>query len=98
MEARWPQRFQLPLKSSSHLGIGRFLLKKAGAGLVLLPTFIVGEDISAGRLQLVLDDYPVEELNIFAVYPHRQYLSAKVRTFVDFLGDYFGSPPYWDCR
>ena len=68
----------------------------AWAGLVLLPTFVVGEVLSAGRLQLVLDDDTVEEMNVFAVYPHRQYLSAKVRTFVDFLGDYFGSSPYWD--
>ena len=35
---------------------------------------------------------------VYAVYAHRQYLSAKVRTFVDFLDDYFGSPPYWECE
>jgi len=72
------------------------LAAMSGAGLVLQPTFIVGDDIRAGRLQRVLDDYRVEELNVYAVYPHRQYLSAKVRTFVDFLVSYFGSPPYWD--
>ena len=68
----------------------------AGTGLVLQPTFIVGDDIRAGRLQVVLEGYHVKELNAYAVYAHRQYLSAKVRTFVDFLGDYFGSTPYWD--
>ena len=89
-------RVRIKPRFSANNGDALRLAAIAGAGLVLLPTFIVGEDISAGRLQLVLDDYPVEELNVFAVYPHRQYLSAKVRTFVDFLGDYFGSPPYWD--
>jgi DNA-binding transcriptional LysR family regulator len=68
----------------------------AGTGLVLQPTFIVGKDIHDNRLQPVLDDYEVEQLAVYAVYPHRQYLSGKVRTFVDFLADYFGSPPYWD--
>lgn len=69
----------------------------AGKGIVLQPTFIAGEDIRAGRLQIVLNEYQLPELMAHAVYAHRQYLSAKVRTFVDFLADYFGSPPYWDC-
>jgi len=68
----------------------------AGRGIILQPTFIVGEDIRAGRLRTILDEYRVAALGVHAVYSHRQYLSAKVRTFVDFLADYFGSPPYWD--
>ena len=46
---------------------------------------------------LVLEDYEDEPMGVYAVYAHRRYLSGKVRTFVDFLGDYFGSPPYWEC-
>jgi DNA-binding transcriptional LysR family regulator len=68
----------------------------SGTGLILQPTFIVGNDIHANALQTVLDAYEVEPLGVYAVYPHRQYLSGKVRTFVDFLADYFGTPPYWD--
>lgn len=68
----------------------------AGMGIVLQPTFIVGDDIRAGRLRRILGDYELPSLNVYAVYAHRQYLSGKVRTFVDFLADYFGSPPYWD--
>jgi DNA-binding transcriptional LysR family regulator len=68
----------------------------AGTGLILQPTFIVGNDIQVNALQVVLDDYEVAELGVYAVYPHRQYLSGKVRTFVDFLANHFGSPPYWD--
>lgn len=69
---------------------------RAGKGIILQPTFIVGDDIRAGRLQAVLREYRATTLNVHAVYAHRQYLSAKVRTFVDFLAGYFGSPPYWD--
>ena len=90
-------KVQIKARFSANNGDALRLAAISGAGLVLLPTFIVGEDIAAGRLQRVLNDFRVEELNVFAVYPHRQYLSAKVRTFVDFLGDYFGSPPYWDA-
>lgn len=68
-----------------------------GAGIILQPSFIVGEDVRAGRLQVVLPEYKVADLALYAVYAHRQYLSAKVRLFIDYLRDHFGSPPYWDA-
>ena len=67
-----------------------------GLGIALLPTFIVGDDLASGRLVTVLDDYCPPEIEIHAVYPSRRYLSAKVRTFVDFLPQYFGKQPSWD--
>lgn len=68
----------------------------SGLGITLLPTFIVGPDISRGRLQQVLSDYCPPDISIYAVFPSRRYLSAKVRTFVDYLSDYFGDEPDWD--
>jgi DNA-binding transcriptional LysR family regulator len=56
-----------------------------GLGLVMLPTYIVGGDIERGTLKVVLEEYPLLPLDIHAVYPHRRYLSAKVRAFLDFL-------------
>ena len=70
----------------------------AGRGLALQPTFIVGNDIREGLLQRVLQDYEVDPMGVYAVYAHRKYLSGKVRTFVDYLGGYFGDPPYWECN
>jgi len=70
----------------------------AGLGITLLPTFIVGSDLSAGRLQQVLPDYCPPEISIYAVYPSRRFLSAKVRTFIDFLSDSFGKQPDWDLN
>jgi len=67
-----------------------------GLGLVLLPTYMVGQDIYRGRLQAVLTNYVPAPLDIHAVYPHRKHLSAKVRTFVDFLYDRFQPKPYWE--
>ena len=68
----------------------------AGLGIALLPTFIVGPDLCEGRLQQVLPDYCPPEISIYAVFPSHRYLSAKVRTFVDYLSEYFGEKPNWD--
>ncbi len=68
----------------------------AGLGVTLLPSFIVGEDLRAGRLREVLADYCPPEISIYAVYPSRRYLSAKLRSFIDFVAEYFGDNPDWD--
>jgi len=83
---------------SANNGDALRLAALAGGGLIVQPTFIVGDDIRSGRLNIVLADYEVEPMGVYAVYAHRQYLSAKVRTFVEFLTSYFGSPPYWECN
>lgn len=59
-----------------------------GLGLVMLPTYIVGGDIEKGLLKTVLENYSLPPLDIHAVYPHRKYLSAKVRAFLDFLQEW----------
>ena len=56
-----------------------------GAGIAFQPGFIVDDDIAAGRLVRVLPGWQSAELGVYAVYPSRKHLSAKVRTFVDFL-------------
>lgn len=68
----------------------------AGLGLMVMPTFICGPDLAAGRLEAVLADCTVSESAVHAVYPHNRHLSPKVRAFVDFLGAHFGPAPYWD--
>lgn len=59
----------------------------AGAGVIWQPHFIVGDDLRAGRLIELMADQPGPELGIYALYPSRKHLSAKVRTFVDYLLD-----------
>ena len=67
-----------------------------GLGVALLPTFIIGKDLQAGRLQSILAEYVPLERDIHAVYLPNRHLSPKVRVFIDFLLERFGSPPYWD--
>lgn len=63
----------------------------AGLGVVQMPTFIIDEDLAAGRLVPVLSDYTSGAVPIWAVYPHNRHLSTKVRMFVDFLAERFGA-------
>ena len=69
---------------------------RGGAGISMLPTFTVGDDLKSGRLQAVLTPYVPAERNLYAVYLPNRHLSAKVRVFIDFLLERFEPPPYWD--
>lgn len=60
-------------------------LAAAGLGITRAPDFILAPLVSAGRLQVLLPDWPSPDLPIHAVYPSRRHLSAKVRSFVEFL-------------
>lgn len=62
----------------------------AGLGVVVLPDFLVAEELRAGRLVTLLDDHEAPPVDVFVVYPHARHLSSKVRLFVDFLASRFG--------
>lgn len=66
-----------------------------GAGIALLPAFIVGADIQAGRLKAVLTDYELDPLTISGLYAPSRHLSTSVRVFLDFLVRRFGDRPTW---
>lgn len=59
-----------------------------GRGIVLRSLWDVGDDLRSGRLVQVLPDWG-QEANVWAVYPTRLQLSAKVRVCVEFLQEYF---------
>ena len=61
----------------------------SGLGWAVRPDFIAEPDIQSGRLVPVLDEWIPKGGGIFAVYPHRRYLPAKVRVLVDFLVQWF---------
>lgn len=70
-----------------------------GFGVARLPTFIAGKDIKAGKLVNLFPTYTMPHKDIYALYIARQYLPKKVRVFLDFAIEYFGSDtPYWDTE
>ncbi len=68
----------------------------AGLGITRLATFLIGPDLRSGRLVPLLQGYERPGIPIRVVYPHRRYLSPKVRAFMDYLVARFSPRPPWD--
>jgi DNA-binding transcriptional LysR family regulator len=66
-----------------------------GMGVVYEPDFIVAREIRAGQLVPLLPGYRPPRSPIAAVYPSRRHLSAKVRSFVDFLAERYQRRHEW---
>ncbi len=75
----------------------------AGLGLAILPTWMVGEDVRRGALEVAFAEHQVSpgalDTSIYAVFPYARHLSPKVRALVDFLVRRFAPQPCWeiDC-
>ena len=71
-----------------------------GLGLVVFPSWLIGDSLRAGTLQAVLTEYDVattlEPQQIAALWPGSRRLSLKVRTVIDYFVECFGAVPYWD--
>ena len=69
----------------------------AGLGIALKSTWDVRKQLEDGSLVALCSNYTFgNDVGIYAVYPHRRHLPAKVRAFVDFLAESFGPEPEWD--
>lgn len=88
----------VPVNGSLHVDDDEALSQAVlgGLGLGLLPTFIVGGELQAGRLQAVLSEYIPVERHVYAMYLPTRHLPSKVRAFIDFLLVRIGPEPYWD--
>jgi len=61
----------------------------AGLGILQRAEWDLARYLRSGRLEQLLPDYQLPPADIYAVFPERHHLSAKVRVFVDFLVEYF---------
>ena len=68
----------------------------AGEGIVVHSLWHIADDLRAGRLRVVLPDYPLPTTAISAVMPQRRLVPPRVRAFTDFLVDQFGENPPWE--
>jgi DNA-binding transcriptional LysR family regulator len=69
----------------------------AGLGIALKSTWDVYRQLQDGSLIALLPGYAFySDVAIYAVYPHRRFLPAKTRVFIEFLAQSFGPEPYWD--
>ena len=79
---------------SNSLALREVLL--GGTGIARMPTFVVGQDVRAGRLRSIFTNYENLQPSIYLVYPRRKHLSPKVRILVDFLAQRVTDLPYRD--
>jgi len=68
----------------------------AGLGIVIEPSFIVEEALASGELVPLLTDHDWQSIAIHVVYPQTRHLSAKARTFIDFLRARLGPRAAWE--
>ena len=68
----------------------------AGIGIVILPSFIASPAIQSGALEVLLRDFPLEEVGLHLVMPPGRAATARVRALIDFLAFRFGPEPAWD--
>ena len=59
----------------------------AGAGIGLLPEFLIKDDLQTGALRPLLTEYKPSSEVIYIVYPQRQFVATKVRCFIDFCAE-----------
>ncbi|HWL87338.1 MAG TPA: substrate binding domain-containing protein, partial [Polyangiaceae bacterium] len=91
-DAGKPMNFRVcgPLQMNNTLSLHQAAL--AGLGIADLPTYLVADDLRAGRLKSVLDDYVTVGRAVYAVYTPGRSVPASVREFVKFLVHWFAKP------
>lgn len=71
----------------------------AGAGIAMLPTYYVTEELARKQLRVVLPEYTVDPLDIQAVYLSRRHQPQPLRKLIEFLAERFGGDVApWDRR
>jgi DNA-binding transcriptional LysR family regulator len=77
----------LPVKGTLDADDGDVLTEWAllGQGIAFKPLWEVADHLRAGRLEVVLEDFPPEPAVLAVLYPHRRLLPAKVKAFADFM-------------
>jgi len=83
------------VRSNSNEFVRELIL--SGHGIGLRSTWDVSGELQSGKLKVVLPKYTGNpKVLLYAVYPCRDFMPAKVNSFIDFLADLYGNEPYWD--
>lgn len=64
-----------------------YSLIRAGAGIGFMPDWLARDGLADGSLELMLPQYSHHSITLYAAYVDRTYLSAKVRSFIDFISE-----------
>ena len=68
-----------------------------GLGIALRATWDIGAELARGDLRVVLPEYSGSSKNaIYAVYPCREFMPAKVNVFIEYLAGIYAAETDWD--
>jgi len=82
-----------PLRANSELALRQSAI--AGLGIARMPSFLIADDLAAGRLKCLFAEWTPRADGIFALYPSRRHLPAKVKAAIEYFGEAFAEP-LWD--
>ncbi len=68
----------------------------AGLGIVLMPTWLVADDLRSGALVEILTDFKITPYSVYAVTPRKRYTPVKTYSFIEFLKEIFRPRPPWE--
>ena len=85
------ERYELSLGGNIVVNNGDVAMKLAlcGKGVTLQPDFIIQPYLDSGELVEILPDLKWPTLNIYLLYPNAKYMSLRIRSFINFLVNYF---------
>ncbi|WP_234497702.1 LysR family transcriptional regulator [Vibrio maritimus] len=64
-------------------------MAKLGLGIAAMPRWMVAEELEAGILRQVLEQYPSAKLPMYLVYKDSEHQPRRVRAFIDYLSEWF---------
>lgn len=87
------ERRELPISAAFESNEGQVICAagRSGMGIVIQPLYLIHDDIVAGRLATVLEDWRLAPLTINLAYQSRRHLPAKIRAFADAMREYVRS-------
>ena len=99
---RGHEKYSMQIAPSVESNDGQIIreLALADGGILIQPLYVVDDDIAAGRLIPMLEDWDLPQLTINAAFQERRYMPAKTRLFIEYLVNYFRSSAFeqrW-CR
>lgn len=79
------------LRVDSHEGLRSAAL--SGLGIVVAPTWMFADELHDGRLECLLEAWPIAAVPVNLVYPAKRFLPTRTRAFIDHIAEAFSHDP-----
>jgi DNA-binding transcriptional LysR family regulator len=89
------QRYEVRIKGNAQSNNSEAIREMVlgGLGIALSPVWLFSEDLKAGRVTAILQNYTAQSLPIHAVSPANRRQSARVKAFVDYMSQALEAAP-----